>query len=48
MLENNITSGAYSLHEAIPSEVIIDQLQAQQIIQLTTTTNNTLKASEAT
>lgn len=48
MLENNITAGAYSLHEAIPSEVIIDQLQAQQIIQLTTTTNNTLKASEAT
>lgn len=47
LLENNIAAGAYSLHEAIPSEVIIDQLQAQRIIQLTTTTSNTLKASEA-
>ncbi|AZS50301.1 saccharopine dehydrogenase [Entomomonas moraniae] len=47
LLENTIAAGAYSLHEAIPSEVIIEQLQAQQIIQLITTTNDSLKRSEA-
>lgn len=47
LLENTVVAGAYSLHEAIPSEVIINQLLAENIIQISTTTHNTLTATEA-